>query len=372
MNHGNDDIDILPPMDFAARLDRFRATTGLEAGDAFMVTDLLNVRYLTGFSGSAGTVIVLPEQAFLLTDGRYAEAAGAVRTGLDFTLDVYRSGDRTNVIRKILDGSRRVFFESMHMTVDVYESFRSELPDLSFVSTRRVLEEARLVKDAGEIARMRRAAGIASRALEGIRDLLGSGITEVRLAAVLESTMRDLGADSVGFSSIVASGPNASRPHAEPTDRVIGEGELVVMDFGALVDGYHSDMTRTVWSGRLDDEQARLHDTVLAANEAGLAAVRAGATYAEVDLACREVLRDGGYPFQMAHPAGHNVGLFIHERPYFEESAAGTLRPNQVVTVEPGVYLPGVGGARVEDMVVVTESGCDVLSTAPKGAARNG
>lgn len=356
----------LPAMDFDARLRRLREAAGIDGSHAYLVTDLLNVRYLSGFTGSAGIIVVLPDSAVLLTDGRYAESAEAELSGLDITVEAHAGSGRFKVLGKLLKGMKSLYFESTHVTVDFHETLRQELPDVGLIGARHLIEELRLIKDAGEVARMRLAAELSGQAFSDVEGLLETGITELQLAARLESRMTELGADSTAFPSIVASGPNGSKPHARPSERTIREGELVVMDFGAMIDGYLSDMTRMVWWGDLDDRLAHLYGSVLAANRAGVAAVSAGAGYADVDRACRESLRGNGYPDVMAHPAGHNVGLYIHERPFFEESVRTTLDAGNVVTVEPGVYLPGLGGARVEDMVLVTQTGCEVLSTTPK------
>ena len=227
----------------------------------------------------------------------------------------------------------------------------------------------RLVKDDGEVARIEAACAIADDALAAMVGLLDDGPTEAGFALALDGEMRRLGADDVSFETIVASGPNGSRPHHSPSDRVVARGDLVVIDFGALVDGYHSDMTRTVAVGgpdALDDTQRRMVEVVRASQAAGVAAVRSGADARAVDAACREVIAEAGWGDAFVHGTGHGVGLDIHEEPRVSATGDATLAPGHVVTVEPGVYLPGHGGVRIEDTVVVTESGCRTLTRAPK------
>ncbi|MEO7427815.1 MAG: M24 family metallopeptidase, partial [Acidimicrobiales bacterium] len=227
----------------------------------------------------------------------------------------------------------------------------------------------RAVKDSGEVARIEAACAIADDALAAVLPLLEDGPTEAAFALALDGEMRRRGADDVSFATIVAAGPNGSRPHHEPGSRPIERGELVVIDFGALVDGYHSDMTRTVAVGGvdgLDATQRRMVEVVTAAQAAGVAAVRAGDPSKVVDAACRAVIEEAGWGDAFVHGTGHGVGLDIHEAPGVSSGSDATLAAGHVVTVEPGVYLPGHGGVRVEDTVVVTIDGCRTLTCAPK------
>jgi Xaa-Pro aminopeptidase len=232
-----------------------------------------------------------------------------------------------------------------------------------------LVEALRLVKDDGEVARIEAACGIADAALAAVASQLEDRPTEAGFALELDTEVRRQGADDLSFETIVASGPNGSRPHHSPSGRRIERGDLVVIDFGALVDGYHSDMTRTIAVGgpsSLDDTQTRMVEVVRAAQQAGVEAVRAGASTRDVDAACREVITEAGWGEAFVHGTGHGVGLDIHEEPRVSWAADATLAPGHVVTVEPGVYLPGHGGVRIEDTVVVTESGCRTLTRAPK------
>jgi len=237
------------------------------------------------------------------------------------------------------------------------------------VASTGLVEDLRELKDAGEVARIEAACAIADEALAAVRHRLGEGATEAEVALELEWEMRRRGADGPSFETIVASGPNGAQPHHRAGERRIGEGDLVVIDFGALVDGYHSDMTRTLAVGALDGTQQRMFDVVRESQAAGVAAVRAGVEAEAVHEVCRSVIREAGWDEAFLHGTGHGVGLDIHEPPRISTTATGSLADGHVVTVEPGVYLSAHGGVRIEDTVVVTAEGCRPLTLAPKEPA---
>ncbi|MFL6205812.1 MAG: M24 family metallopeptidase [Acidimicrobiales bacterium] len=363
----------LPPMDVAGRTDRLRASLDRAGCDALLVTHLTNIRYLTGFTGSAAVLLVRADALTFATDGRYEEqAAGQLSAaGVDASIEIGRTvAQQEEVLAERASGAPRLGLESEHVSWASQRRYaEGAFGDAELVPTSGLVEALRLVKDEGEVARIEAACGIADAALAAVGPLLEEGPTEQAFALALDTEVRQQGADDISFDTIVAAGPNGSRPHHSPSDRRIERGDLVVIDFGALVDGYHSDMTRTIAVGgasALDETQARMVEVVRASQAAGVAAVRPGVATTEVDAACRQVIAEAGWADAFVHGTGHGVGLDIHEDPRVSTVADAMLAPGHVVTVEPGVYLPGHGGVRIEDTVVVTESGCRALTRAPK------
>lgn len=360
----------LDPVDTSGRLERLRRK--LDGEGSLLVTSLTNIRYLTGFTGSAGMLFVLPEATVLLTDGRYeSQAAEQLElSGAPVTVRVAAAAGQREVAAGLVmeQGVRSLGLEAAHVTWARQRAFASEwFPGVELEPTMGLVEELRQIKDEGELARLAEAARIADEALASVRSRLAQGPTESEFGRVLDFAMQELGAAGPSFETIVAAGPNGAKPHHRPGGRLIGPGEPVVLDFGALVDGYCSDMTRTVWVGRLEHpELRRAYEVVLEAQAAGVASVRAGAACVEVDAACREVIAEAGWADRFVHGTGHGVGLDIHEAPSVSAASTDTLVTGHVVTVEPGVYLPGLGGVRIEDTVVVTDDGCRPLTSTPK------
>jgi Xaa-Pro aminopeptidase len=357
-------------MDVSARLGRLRHA--LVDADGVLVTSLTNIRYLTGFTGSAGLLFVLPGEVVLITDGRYGLQATEQLAGAEVTAEVLiaRGADQAERAREIVGRHRlpTLGLEAAHVSWARQQSLAADwFPGVELVSTVGLVEGLREVKDGGELARLAAAARIADEALEYVRPQLGRGLTEAAFAGALDFEMRRLGASGPSFETIVASGPNAAMPHHRPGARLIRPAEPVVIDFGARFDGYCSDMTRTVWLDAVTDpDLRRAVDVVLESQAAGVAAVRAGVPAAEVDGACRQVIAAAGWADFFVHGTGHGVGLDIHEAPSVAATSTDTLEAGHVVTVEPGVYLPGLGGVRIEDTVVVTADGCRPLTSTPK------
>jgi len=361
--------DQLPPMDVAVRADRLRAALEAAGCDALVVGELTNVRYLTGFTGSAALVLVTPDELLFVSDGRYRDQAAdeIAAAGVDARVEIV-AADPEKVVADAATaaGITRLGLEADSVTWSRQQRWAGELFEGDLVATRAMVETLRLIKDPGEAARIRSAAAIADRALASCRAALLEEPSEAEFAQHLDATMKSFGAADVSFETIVASGPNGAKPHHRPGGRSINEGDLVVIDFGALIDGYHSDMTRTLAVGEVDAERRRMLDVVLESQQRGVEAVRAGRAAAEVDAACREVIDDAGWGEAFLHSTGHGVGLDIHEEPRVSGRSTATLVAGHVVTVEPGVYLPGIGGVRIEDTVLVTDDGCDRLTLAPK------
>jgi Xaa-Pro aminopeptidase len=370
----------LPAMDVAGRLDRLRAgwagdgTGGQSepAVDGLLVTSMTNIRYLSGFTGSAGVLIVGSGGATLITDGRYGEqSAEQLRAaGVEADIEVVTGGKQAGAARAAADrhGIARLGLEAAHVTWAQQRAWaRDGFAGLELLPTLRRVEALRRVKDAGELARIARAAAIADEALARVRPALAEGLREADIALELDAMMRRLGATGPSFETIVAAGPNGAKPHHRPGPRTVGRDEPVVIDFGASVDGYASDMTRTVWvDGVADADLRRAVEVVLDSQAQGVRAVTAGVGAADVDRACRDVIAGAGWAEQFVHGTGHGVGLDIHEAPSVGSTSTDTLLSGHVVTVEPGVYLPGLGGVRIEDTVVVTEHGCKTLTLTPK------
>lgn len=360
--------DALPPMEFGSRASRLRESFDRAGIDALVVTNASNIRYLTSFTGSAGVVVVTPGSLVLITDGRYRDqAVDQVRAaGVEAEVEISSTAQR-QLIEGALEAAGRIGLEADHVSWSTQRRYADDwFPDRVLVPTTALVEALRRRKDAGELARIELAARIADDALDLLRPRLLEQPTELEFGRELDLTMRTLGATKPSFETIVASGSNGARPHARPSSRVITEGDLVVIDFGAVVDGYCSDMTRTLAVGEVSDTARRMLEVVTAAQAAGVAAVRPGVAARDVDAVCRAVISEAGWAEAFSHGTGHGVGLDIHEAPGVGSSSDATLEVGDVVTVEPGVYLPEHGGVRVEDTVVVTTEGCRPLTHSTK------
>jgi Xaa-Pro aminopeptidase len=362
-------LDSLPAMDVAARAGRLRELFAAAEIDALLVTFLPNVRYLTSFTGSSAMLLVTKDTLVFTTDGRYrtqsAEQLGAAGVDANIEVSTTMAGQR-DALARALDPADRVGLEAHAVTWSQQRAFADTLAGHELVATEGLVERLRRVKEPGEVARIHAACLIADDALAAMLPRLYDGPTERDFALELEVEMRRRGASGNSFDPIIASGPNAAKPHARPSSRRVERAELVVIDFGCIVDGYCSDMTRTVSVGDPGSDARHVWDVVRESQSAGRDAVRAGIDCAEVDRACRDVIAAAGWADAFVHGTGHGVGLEIHEAPRVAASARDTLETGSVVTVEPGVYLPGVGGVRIEDTVVVTSGGSDPLTAFPK------
>ncbi|MDA8292789.1 MAG: Xaa-Pro peptidase family protein [Actinomycetota bacterium] len=363
----------LAPLAVAGRLERLRERLGDVGVDALLVTSLVNVRWLTGFTGSAGVLVVGPARVVLATDGRYRtqSADQVAAAGVADVVDIAVGGledQAAAIVAAVSPEERRVGFESTQLTVSAHEQWATRLSGSTLVPTRGVVEDLRVAKDAGELARMERAASIADAALADVLPALSeAGMTERRFAAELDHAMRLRGAEEPAFETIVAAGERSAMPHARPGSDPIRPGDAVVVDFGAVYDGYRSDMTRTFCvGGEPAGELAVVFSLVAEAQAAGVAAVAPGVTAGAVDAVCRDRIASAGFGERFEHGTGHGVGLEIHEAPSVAPGSTAILTPGTVVTVEPGVYLPGAGGVRVEDTLVVTEAGARALTRFPK------
>lgn len=339
------------------------------ATDALLVTSAVNQRYVTGFDYSDGYALITKNAVYLITDFRYIEAAKA-QANEGVTVLMPADGERMSaLIRRLLDenDAKNVLVEEYTLSINDYELLKKNLGKGIKLGTGAsvILDAMRMYKTADEIATMQKAQDITDAAFSHILDFIKPDMTEIEVALELEFFMRSHGAEAEAFQTIAVSGSNSSRPHGVPRKEKLEKG-FFTMDFGAKVDGYCSDMTRTVVLGKADDEMKRLYNTVLEAQLAGLEAVKVGADLAGCDKIARDIIDGAGYKGAFGHSLGHGVGMYIHEEPRLSFRASGKLEVGNVVTVEPGIYLEGKYGCRIEDMVAVTENGIHNFTHSPK------
>ena len=349
-------------IDTASRTDRLLVQVEERGLDCLLVTNLVNVRYLTGFTGTNGACVITPEERLFLTDFRYVEQAA----------EQVRGYESQEIGRDMLAGFAerlrgRAGFDDRQMSVATHTKLREKTGEgVELVPAGGLVEDLRAVKDSTEVAAMRAAAEIANEAYESLRETGLAGRTEREVAISLARFMEDRGAEGPSFPPIVASGAHGALPHASPRDVEIPRDTLVVIDMGAKVDGYCSDCTRTLATGPLDDDALETYELVWRAQRAALAAVRPGASLPGVDAVAREMIEAEGHGERFGHGLGHGVGLEVHEAPRLAKTAEGELEAGNAVTVEPGVYVPGEVGVRIEDLVIVGEVEPEVLTAFPK------
>jgi Xaa-Pro aminopeptidase len=354
-----------PAIGYATRPDAVRARLD---GATLLVSTPSNVRWLSGFGGSLGWVVIAPDRFTIITDGRYGEraAADAEAAGLDPEIVTGRTRPQLRELLVAAAGGGVVRAEAGHLS---HATWMDLAKDLELEPDQGTVTRLRRTKDDGELARMQLAAEIADAALTDVAPLLADEPTEADVRDELERLMRRRGADGPSYDTIVASGPqHAARPHHQTGRRTIVEGDTVIIDVGALVDGYHSDMTRTFVVGEPTDRQQEVYGLVLQAQLAGLATVGPGVAAKELDASCRRVFDDAGLGDWFLHGTGHGVGLDIHEDPFASTASEDVLAVGDVVTVEPGLYRDGFGGVRIEDLVTVTDTGCRLLTHLAKDA----
>ncbi|MCL2525689.1 MAG: aminopeptidase P family protein [Coriobacteriia bacterium] len=380
----------MPHFDITNRITQIRTRLAAENIDAFIAIKSVNVEYLTGFDylrdeGNPHAVLITQDQARLLTDGRYLEVAQ--------TQAAQTAGDApvASPLWTVDDPAGKLVFKDMHEIWDLtsfktialedtipyrlFEQLKESAAHATITPAKNWVEDVRASKDRAELARIKTAQAITDQTFDHLCSFIKPGMSEAEIALELEFTARKLGAEGLAFPPIVASGPNGSLPHAHPGERIIEPGDLLTLDFGAAYRGYCSDMTRTIFiGGKTDtaecvhptDQQVAVYDAVLAAQEASLAAFVAGATGIEVDAAGRKVIEHAGFGEYFTHGTGHGVGLDIHELPNASTRSEEALPAGAVITCEPGIYIPGVLGVRIEDMVIVTEDGSENITSSPK------
>jgi len=356
---------VTPPRlpDHRARLAEILVENRL---DALVLCGLPNIRYLTGFTGSNALLLITRQDAVFYTDGRYGtQSAQEVR---DARIIVRRSG---SILRSLIGSIklrrlRRLGFESNRAGYEFYQTLRSSLPGIGLKGLSGVIENLRVVKSPEEVAAIRRSVRLNSAVFEASIRRIRPGHSEAGVAAAIEHRMRRRGGEKAAFETIVAAGVRSALPHARPTSNPLKTNELIIVDQGVILDGYASDMTRTIALGSLGSRARRVYYAVLEAQQAAIAVVRAGVQARDVDREARRVLDHYGLEKAFVHSTGHGVGLEIHERPRLGRGERTKLEAGMVITIEPGAYLEGFGGVRIEDMVLVTDRGCDVLTPTPK------
>ncbi len=338
--------------------------------DGLLLSDITNLGYVTGFTGSTAFAIVTPQEAIFITDGRYTVRAKS--ECLCFTPKIAAgSGGYPEALKESIDGLpklKRIGFEASKLSVTQWEKYKTDLPQVDWISTEGLVEDLRMIKDADEIAIIRRAITLAESAFEQVKPLIKAGAQEREIALAMEFAMRRDGADGIAFDTIVASGPQGALPHHHPNGRVLVPGDLVTIDWGASVDGYNSDITRTIAVGGapLTDKQREVYQIVLEAQQKAIAAIAPGKNGKEIDAIARDHIASYGYGEAFAHSLGHSLGRQTHDGAGFStRSEANVLKPGMVMTVEPGIYLEDWGGVRIEEDVLVTETGHEILTHLP-------
>jgi Xaa-Pro aminopeptidase len=352
---------------YEKRVEQVRKVLAEQRLEALIITQPENRRYLSGYTGSEGALFLTQDKAMLVTDFRYTEQAGREAPGFDIVEASPALVGKELGHLAASDSARRVGFESQQVSYDQYQEWSSTVKGIELVPLKDTVESLRQIKDEGELDLIRQAAAIGDGAIAHIRLFIKPGTTEKEVAWELESYMRTHGAEAPAFDIIVGSGPNGAMAHATVSDRVIQEGEPIVIDLGARVEGYNSDLTRTLFLGQPDERFQEIYYLVLDAQMKALVGIKPGMTGGEADALGRGVIEAAGYGPYFGHGLGHSVGLAVHEDPKATTTSETVLRPGNTLTVEPGVYITGWGGVRIEDLVVVTESGVEVFSKAGKG-----
>lgn len=352
----------------AARQKKLISQLRRIGAEALLVTNETNVTYLTGFHGDSSYLLIGKAQTVLISDGRYTTQLEEECPGLDVYIRK-STESMTAALEKVLKKAHlpKVGFESHVVTCDMLDALSGLTPAVQWIPVSSLVEELRMVKDQAEIEEIREAVSQAQRGYEVFRAMLTEDMTELQGAHELEHAMRRFGARQAAFDPIVAVGERAALPHAIPTEKPMGDAPFVLVDWGAMTqNGYRSDLTRMIIHGRATAKLEKVYQTVLKAQLAGIKAIRPGVTCQEVDQAARSIIQKAGYGKQFTHSLGHGIGLDIHEGPRLAGNIDGELKPGMIVTVEPGIYLPGWGGVRIEDDVLVTRNGHEVLTSVDK------
>lgn len=352
-------------MNYSTRLQAIRRSLPRLKCDALVVSNLTNVRYLCGFTGTAGMVALTRDEAFFITDFRYQSQA-VQQVSREYSIKIAARGPWREAARLLKKKAARVGFESEHTSVAALEEIAQQLQPTTAVATKHVIEKQRLNKDHDELEIIRHAVQMADEAFAEICGVLRPGLVEWEVADELQNAMKRRGASGPSFQTIVASGERSAFPHGVASNKQLQHGDLVTIDMGAIVDGYCSDMTRTVCLGRPTAEQQKIYETVWHAQTSAVEALKPGLGCKAADAVARKIIEDTGYGKYFGHGLGHGVGLDIHEPPRLSKIGKGKLAAGMIVTCEPGIYVEGVGGVRIEDMCVITSDGAEILTGTEK------
>ena len=355
-------------MSTPARLAQLREALDPAGVDAMWVSQPENRRYMSGFSGSAGSLFVSADRAMLATDSRYTEQAGKQAPEYDIVHMAGPGGEWFKEMLSSMGDATRVGFEESHVTVATHKRLAHLCGEAGkqLIPLGDTIEDIRAIKDEAEREALLSAIRITDEAFVSVSESLAEGVSEQDVAWRIEVAMRERGAESIAFDLIVASGPNGAMAHHRPSEAPIAAGAPIVIDIGARVDGYNADLTRTICLGEPDDTFRRIYDIVLVAQETAIATIEEGMTGDQADALARNIIEDAGHGDDFGHSLGHGVGLAVHEFPRVGKSAPDVLREGMIFTVEPGIYLTGWGGVRIEDVVELKDGRCRVLSSAPK------
>ncbi len=348
---------------YSSRLDKLKKSLRRKSIDGFLVSDMHNIRYLTGFSGSSALLLITKKENIFVTDFRYKEQAEREIEGWDILIEKRR------MIKAIKDLSRRIGIKELGFESSVsYDFFRKLSRDLNLKAFKGLVERLREIKDSHEMRSIREAIRRAETAFLEVRPYIKQGVRERSIALRLEERLKKKGCRHLPFEIIVASGPNSAMPHAKPTERKFMNGDLIIVDWGGEADGYFSDMTRTLLIDKGNDinKKKDIYQIVLEANKRAISLVSPGIKSQEVDSSARDFIKKAGYGEFFGHGTGHGVGLQVHELPRITQNTREIMKENMVFTIEPGIYLPGVGGVRIEDMIMVTPDGSEPLTTLAK------
>ena len=350
---------------FQNRLNKLHEYISIKNYDGMYITNSTNIRYLTGFTGSAGLLLVLDQSAYFFTDGRYIQQSKEQVQNAKINIISNSYFDELKN-HNFLSSKMNIGFESEHMSFSYYETMITNFPKINWISTTSIVENLAAIKDNEEIESLKTAIEITDEVFTKIIPEIKQGVTEKYISTKISYLFKMNGAEGDSYESIIAGGPRSALPHARPTDRKFEKGDFIVMDFGALYNGYHADMTRTLVVGKPTNKHTEIYDIVLESQLNGISTARSGIPCSEVDNACRSIIKENGYGDMFTHSTGHGIGLEVHTLPRVHKNNHDLLKQNQVITIEPGIYIPDWGGVRIEDDCLILDSSCLPLNKSSK------